>query len=108
MAVPKVLVLVRQRVEGRRAYVCAQDDKGKLLQLPGTYYLRYNQHGKSQWQRVGSFIERASHRAAARQYHRKTPPCSLVPRDKHREPFGSCGPNDRSASGGVDRVPAPP
>ncbi|HWF38856.1 MAG TPA: hypothetical protein VG322_10080, partial [Candidatus Acidoferrales bacterium] len=57
MAVPKVLVLVRQRVAGKRAYVSAQDDKGKLLQLPGTYCLRYNQHGKSQWQRVGSFIE---------------------------------------------------
>jgi hypothetical protein len=57
MAVPKVLVLVRQRVAGKRAYVSAQDDKGKLLQLPGTCYLPYSQHGKSQWQRIGSFIE---------------------------------------------------
>ncbi len=55
MATPTVNVYVRGRVEGKRTYTLAEDEKGKLLQLPGTYYLRYDQHGKQTWQRVGDF-----------------------------------------------------
>ena len=53
MATLTVNVYVRSRVEGRRLYTVAEDEKGKLLQLPCTYYLRYQSESKQTWQRVG-------------------------------------------------------
>jgi hypothetical protein len=43
--------------DGKRISVNAQDENGKLLGLPGTYYLRYNKGGKQYPTRVGSFVE---------------------------------------------------
>jgi hypothetical protein len=52
MAIPKVKVYARAGDK----YLPAEDAKGKLLQLPGTYYLRHNKHGKPIWQKVGAMV----------------------------------------------------
>jgi|HubBroStandDraft_6_1064221.scaffolds.fasta_scaffold2296027_1 hypothetical protein len=53
--VPSVNIYVRQRVNGKRTYVPAEDKKGKLQKLEGTYYLRRNMKKSRfrQWRRVG-------------------------------------------------------